>query len=301
MLKNNIKVENALSISLDFEQKLQEKDLDFKIHSIYNKVLNLYDNQNNIYTIALKSIDNAPHTLRINSDQSFQELDIDKSDQIYFNNKQLFISNKLMIKVKDCKIFDSQIKSRIRLNKEVLIQNLKECFVIINNKGKFGGAKYFYQKRFTENNEYDNPGIIEKEFAERIEKYILVEEKEIEKIIGFGMGLTPTGDDFLLGYFMTAALIEDKYSQKVFKDLKSKLEKIYFSTTDLSREMLLRALELKLRENIRNLIFSLNKSSKQSKFHLKEVLEIGSSSGTDITVGILTAYQEILSKHENGG
>ena len=48
MLTNNIKAENALSLSLDFEQKLQENNLEFKIHSIYNKVLNLSDSQNNI-------------------------------------------------------------------------------------------------------------------------------------------------------------------------------------------------------------------------------------------------------------
>ena len=301
MSKQNKKCVETLSLSFDFEEKLLTNNLNFKIHSVYKRVINLIAESGDLYSIVLKTIDNAPHTLRINSALSFKKRNITKQDKVQISDNKLFISNKLMIEIKDYKVFDSQIKNKIRLNKEVLIQNLKDCFDIINSKGKYGGAKYFYQKRFTENNDCNNPSVIEKEFAARVEKYILVEEKDIENIIGFGMGLTPTGDDFLLGYFMTMASIENKYSQKVFKDLKSKLENIDFSTTDLSREMLLRTLELKLRENIKKLIFSLNKSSKQSKFYLKKVLEIGSSSGTDITVGILTAYQEILSKQENGG
>lgn len=301
MIKNEVKKVNTLSLSLDFEKRLLAENLNFRVHSVYNRVLNLVDENDDIFAIVLKTIDNAPHTLRVDSKLSFKKQKINQEDEIQIVNKQIIISNKLVIDFKDYQLYQSQLRRKINLKTKILKANLKAAYAIIEAKGKYGGAKYFYQKKFTADNFSKKAATIEKEFAKRADNYILAEKKDPQKIIGLGMGLTPTGDDFLLGYFLTMALIDDKYSKEVFKNLKNELEKIEFSTTDLSKAMLKRALELKVRENIKKLIFSFNKNNEDFKFYLKKVLKIGSSSGTDISTGIMTAYQEILANKANGG
>ncbi|RCW62477.1 DUF2877 domain-containing protein [Halanaerobium sp. ST460_2HS_T2] len=301
MLKQNQKIVDALSLSLDFEEKLLTGNLNFKIHSIYNRVINLIDELDDLYSIVLRTIDNAPHTLRINSAMSFKKRNIIRQDKIQISDNKLFISNKLVIELAKYNLFKSRLQDKMKLESDILKRNLKECFSIIRDQGSSGGAKYFYQKRFTIHTLGEKPGTIEREFADRIEKYIIVESKKPEKIIGFGMGLTPSGDDFLSGYFLTMAFLNNNYSEKVFKNLKLNLARIEVSTTVISRAMLNRVLELKTRENIKNLILSLNAEGPRFRSYLKEVLKIGSSSGTDISIGIMTAYQEILLNMEDGG
>lgn len=303
MLKSNSKELNALSLSLDFAKRLEDSDPDFKIHSLYQRVINLIDQKGEIFSILLKSLDNGPHSMRIDTDLGFKERQIKKTDQVIINSQKIMIADKLIINLKDYQLFDSQLTGKIKLQEENLKKNLKLAAQMMAKKGKKGGAKYFYQKNFSRaqdnfENEFSaqKASTIEKEFAKRAEKYILNTDKNPEKLVGFGMGLTPTGDDFLTGYFLTTAVLDDEYAAAIFKNLKSILKKLEISTTDISREMILRALELKMRENIKNLIISFNQDKQKMSLYLEEVLKIGSSSGTDILAGIMTAYQEILAK-----
>jgi len=58
--------------------------------------------------------------------------------------------------------------------------------------------------------------------------------------------------------------------------------------------MLLNILDLKTREKISDFIYSVNQDIKKFEESLKDILTIGSTSGSDIAVGVLTAYREIL-------
>lgn len=307
MTKNKLKKTSVTAISKDFYEKLTTANSSFNIHSVYNRVLNLKDQKNNLYSITLKNFDNLPASLKIDSLLSFKKQGITKNDQIIFNSNSIKIANKLLITFEKNKLisWSSKLKTISDLNKKNLNYNLNKSADILLEKSSFRGAAYFYLNYYFQNLEQQNGNnkenkdsyIIEEYLSEEIQNKIVqpaIEDKKPLSIIGLGMGLTPSGDDFLTGYLGVMGTIKSTYSQKNFKHFKDMILKKNISTTDISRTMILNILNLKSRAKISEFIYSVNKDFEIFNQAFKKVLTIGSTSGSDLAAGVLTAYQEIL-------
>lgn len=301
MRRNEIQTTSLLSISEEFAEKLYSDNLVLKIHSIYNQVLNLVDQQNQIYSIVLKGFDDFPAALKINSVLSFKDLGISSDDEIIVNAKTIKIVNKLLINLKGIdqknRIWSSKLNSLSNINEDKIKYNLIKSADILSEKSNFRGAAYFYLSFYNNLKNTTKNNLVEKYLSEEIKENIIeadIENKNPLSIIGLGLGLTPSGDDFLTGYLGVMGIMKDEYPQNVFKDFKNKILKSDFSTTDISKAMLLNILNLKTRGKIRDFIYSVNQDFEIFNKAFKNVLTIGSTSGCDIAAGVLTAYQEIL-------
>lgn len=303
MRRREVQTTSILSISKEFANKLASDNLIFKIHSVYNKVLNLVDEKKQIYSIVLKNFDNLPAALKIDTIVSFKSLEIILDDEIIVNSKKIEIGDKLLINLKHEKfiIWDSNLKSLSNINDAEVKYNLTKSAEILTKEPSFRGAVYFYLSAYNylskEKTSEIKINLVEKYLKSEILKNIIeadIENKDPLSIIGLGMGLTPSGDDFLTGYLGVMGIIKYRYSQKIFSTFKNKIIKSDFSTTDISKAMLLNILDLKARGKISDFIYSVNQDFKIFETAFKNVLTIGSTSGSDIAAGVLTAYQEIL-------
>ncbi len=106
-------------------------------------------------------------------------------------------------------------------------------------------------------------------------------------LIGLGPGLTPSGDDFLTGLFTIFNMKNSPfYPYRSF--CTEVLKKAKTLTNDISYIALKKAANGKVRESIISLLKSLLvENDEDLTLSLNKVLNIGSSSGTDIALGIV--------------
>ena len=105
-------------------------------------------------------------------------------------------------------------------------------------------------------------------------------------LIGLGPGLTPSGDDFLVGVF--AALHVDGPGARFAPLCAEIVVEGAAATNAISLAALRHAAHGRVRESIRQLLWELTQGTPaQAAAALQPVLAIGSTSGTDIAAGIL--------------
>lgn len=106
------------------------------------------------------------------------------------------------------------------------------------------------------------------------------------RMVGLGVGLTPAGDDFLLGLAAVLALPGGdvrRYRQVVRRIVEDNADR----TNDISRVALMQAISGRVRESIIELMAALvGEGGTALPARARRVFAIGHSSGTDIAVGM---------------
>ncbi|MBN2407559.1 MAG: DUF2877 domain-containing protein [Elusimicrobia bacterium] len=119
----------------------------------------------------------------------------------------------------------------------------------------------------------------------------LITKASLRDIIGMGRGLTPSGDDFLVGSLNTTAA----FSKKLFKKLSSEISPGIEKTTSLSRHFLELALKKRAGEDIISLLKAIAAGNEKNIDKYSEnILNIGATSGYYTLRGIAWALKKIL-------
>jgi hypothetical protein len=104
-------------------------------------------------------------------------------------------------------------------------------------------------------------------------------------LVGLGNGLTPAGDDFLVGFL--AASLFFNVAGVARRSLSETLpECTRNQTTDVSRRMLSAAVTGEFAQPVHHLLHSIARPGNGLGRRTRELLEIGASSGADTLAGI---------------
>jgi len=121
---------------------------------------------------------------------------------------------------------------------------------------------------------------------------------EVTALIGFGRGLTPDGDDYLLGY-LTALWPWRQHPAIATHDatLRSIIGSQLSRTNDISRHYLARALEGHVSQPICDLmlLLSTEAAATQIQAAAQQVMQFGASSGVDCLAGLLHGLRTLRS------
>lgn len=255
-----------------------------KIHSVYENTVNLIVN-NQILALQTHNTVISPISL-ITDANSFN---INLNSKIYINNSCIFIDN-FCFDYSKTEIIDSKMhKNTFNISCDMLIQaiykadfsgfnaifssntDIKDNFLILN------AAKTKIDTCTNEliNKNYENAANV------------------LSNLIGLGIGLTPSGDDFLCG--VLAGCIFDNLEKHSFvKLLKKQIQNNLQNTNDISRAFLSCALNDNFSTPVLNLPYF--KSPDEVYHNFKK---IGHSSGIDTLCGIyysLNTISKILKK-----
>ncbi|WP_045784770.1 DUF2877 domain-containing protein [Chania multitudinisentens] len=114
-------------------------------------------------------------------------------------------------------------------------------------------------------------------------------DQAILSLIGLGIGLTPSGDDYLVG-LCVILLLSGHPAQQYRKTFLAVLEKVREKTTLLSAITLEAAINQRYRQVIGNLIAKIVHNDHDLIIHtINEIKKIGSSSGCDMLYGMADA------------
>ncbi|WP_339171410.1 MULTISPECIES: DUF2877 domain-containing protein [unclassified Paenibacillus] len=219
---------------------------------------------------------------------SFSDLGLVVGDEVFAENDQLYIGTKLSISIKELTVWQSSL-SIFPIEVKTLRDNLAAARAFINSYGKAGGMKQFagsssFERETMRLLEERSSGLLNalaNDSMEEATHYAI-------RLMGLGSGLTPSGDDFLVGLFAAIHLPQSPISkyQPWCREVVNDAAEL---TNEISYMALKKAAWGQVRESMGQMLHSLMYESKENMLlGLSAVLDIGSSSGTDIALGIIS-------------
>lgn len=264
--------------------RLKATSVSGRIHSIFNHTMNIIDDTGTLYTIVDDTLNNGPNCIKVYGIE-WSAFYFKKIEKVTFENNQLSIGNQLIIDYQNPVFYQESPLIYPLMNDYIYytIQTIKSSSWYSNYEQKN------QEKIFTKNVDdliFEHSKLL----VESIKKNEKCEEQKeiLEKFIGLGIGLTPSGDDFLTGLAYVSAL-ENYPNEKIKKILQSLEQKIKEKTNLISYQQFKFALVQEVRTEIRESLSSiLSVQSKEfSQDKITNILKIGSTSGFDILRGML--------------
>lgn len=266
-----------------------------KVHSKYNRVINIIFN-NEIYAISAKSVPCGANTAVTDID-NFSIFTEKIGTTVICKDGKITIGSSLLIDCTGAKLFDCKCPNLSPYSKDSLKNGLLQIEREVCDKTLFIGCMSFVREQFLKN-EYEEKDSVQRFINNRlkmlINSYPNCEEmvKNSTKLIGLGLGLTPSGDDFLCGFFLGLYATKDTCYAQYANSMLNILPNV--STTDVSYQMLNSAFFGKTTGAHIKLIESIFNSGKGIEYALNTMVNIGHSSGMDFTAGFISACHCIL-------
>lgn len=254
------------------------EDGKYLIHSSFKNSINFHKGER-ILTIGNQFIGSGPTNIIFNNIEDFKNI------SSIIKNKNSILIGDLKFKINNTKIYDSKLKiEKFNLEKFYYNLNLFENYVKVLSGRK--GLSPLLDNNFIKNERVIDKFIIKiKSGIEKIFNGDLI--VGIKEIKGVGIGLTPSGDDFIYGFLTGISIIEILQNKNL-----SSLKKLVYDNAKsenlISNNFLYFASEGLFFEKTKNLIISLFYGDESEILErVTKVLQIGETSGVDFSVGLI--------------
>lgn len=289
----------AVSGESGFIDRIVEGKFTGVVHSVFERTINLEDTENGeLYTIGSSSLDNAPNTI-IADIKGYRQFGIQPGTGVWAERNILHIGGLFSLLVENSVHWNSKLP--IYPNETAtLTENVARLKNLIDAYGKAGGMK----------EDPSNSALFAKETSRLLKERSTNLQKALADgenalaldnargLIGLGAGLTPSGDDFLTG-LLAALSIKGCPSQKFSGFGRQVVEIAKPLTNVISWTALQKGSTGQVRESTIALIQAVLYGTEEDLLTaLNEVLKIGSTSGTDMAIGIAAGFEINLSLRE---
>nr|ELR5114477.1 DUF2877 domain-containing protein [Providencia stuartii] len=282
----------GISADVAFLQLLDQPAFSGTVEQIFHKALNISVGDT-LLTLLSTELDNAPNSCRIlNND--FTRLNLQEGDQVYFSGKIIYLADHYFLSFSFCQKW---LPKEIFFNPNKI--NQKQYLSFLNNKvniidellKKEGNSLFNYcgdNLFYLATSEKLN--LLRNELINALlkQQYQILPDI-IKQFIGLGIGLTPSADDYLVG-LMAFLLLKHHPLQHLKCQFQQGINNARTTTTKVSAITLEKAINHQYRENILQLLQMLVAASKKDIYpQFRQILDIGSSSGSDMLFGIRDA------------
>jgi hypothetical protein len=279
----------ALSVDAALLRSPRERRLCGFVHSVFDRVVNVAGNRGELFTLASRDLDNAPGTL-IADTASFGATGIARGDRVEAARERIDIGGRIGIRLDGARAWDCTLPG-YPADDSLLRRNL--CTVRARMASRGIGR-------------VSPPGEVPSgfglEMAAALERLagtlgaalragdIRTAVLQGKSMLGLGPGLTPSGDDFLVG--LSAVLHVPGNPRRELADVCALiLAGMERRTNAISFAALKAAARGRVGEAIQNLLGDLMAGTPNDlAASAARVLRIGSTSGADIVAGILCGF-----------
>jgi len=283
-----------------------------EIHSVYKNVVNIIDTNNNIFiTIANRKVPNGPNVIRLSQQIDFTNNLFKLKPSIYIRK----VGNEIQLNEKLCLRFSNAFlwkkkSDLINMKQKIDFEPIASLLdSIIFTKGNDGGMKKVWHE-FLKNQKTNQLNLHEKALLSNLKKLDLAithkEEvnifKNFQQFIGLGPGLTPAGDDFFVGCLSILQVFQNQLVKLFSFNSDSLLNCFQSKTTTVSFFMIKFALLGRYNELLDKFLSKLATSNlNEIRIQAEKLIEIGSSSGTDMLVGVRFALYKAIEEDIKSG
>jgi hypothetical protein len=282
-------------------RRLEAGRLHGRVHSLFDRVANIEDSAGDLFTLAGRGLDNAPATIVVDL-ESFEAVGLAVDDRVIASGRTLKLGRAIEIRLAACAAWDARLPAYPR-NCAQLPARLCEARTVLECHGRGGGmvARREVQGEFAR--------AIETALAQRSSRLLEALARadfasacaHAASMIGLGPGLTPSGDDFLLGLFAVLN-IPDSPCNGWLGGGAEVVARAGQATNAISLAALTHAARGHVRESVLDLIECLLLGPTDDvAASMRRVLAIGSTSGADIACGLLAGLELNLKHMTNRG
>lgn len=306
---------SALTIGSDAKLHIQNQIMCGRIHSIFHDAINIILEDGFLLSILESKKGYIPFGLLVEREAgSFRLFGLEVGKRVTFTNGYIYADNIVLVNnLADAKVwFQPEFPvdgGRVDLSLDEVINILFDnLFSIGIRKGGLGVLLQGFHSFYAEDEfpiSSDDPFLLSlgasiKNLIEPLKQEHISSSREgLLKLIGTGFGLTPSGDDFMLGLYSALYFLhpDARLSKHFIETLAMEMSgKIAGKTSKVSEVYLEYAIRGKVHSFLFDFLLSIHSGmGNLIDLHAKRVISIGSSSGTDILCGCLFALI-ILSK-----
>ena len=254
------------------------KQLTLKVHSVFKNVINI-ESGNDILSVVNMNVGLSSTYLSVCEYTDFSRYSIQLGANCYFNEDSIQISDKILIDINKAKLWKSKIQKDLSVEeKNIKRENLFKLYSVIQ---RYHSKESAFGEILRDNGEYISllNGL----------KDLLKSEKSISCLIGNGIGLTPAGDDVILGFLACLNHIKEYFPirEKFHGLILLYLDK----TTRMSIEMLKNGLDYDYHEFVGDVLYDMFFNLPENvEISTRKLLKIGATSGSDIATGLYLGF-----------
>lgn len=252
--------------------------------NIFNTVINIeLINPSLLITLSKKDVTSAPYMMKAFSDAEFDKLKekLDIGDTFRFKTDGEMTINDDKVIYNASKMFSSLIEP-VHFEKNDLQSKKTEVDSYLETKGNYGGLLNAYLNQIQKENHLSVSLSIYDNYFQQLLKQLAnnFSGENLKQFIGLGVGLTPSGDDFIVG--LLSVLSRYDASGQWLNEIRSEFKDstIDKKTTRVSSHMIHYALDGYFNSALIELV-----CGKKAE-NLEIVSSIGSTSGTDMLTGV---------------
>lgn len=271
------------------------------VHSVFNNVVNV-KRENMLISIQNNTVPKGSLSMIVDEEVNFKKYTNRLGGKVQIKGSIITIGTMEFL-INEPEIWDPELKSFSKMyfsNKEALIKTIKNTILI---NGKDSGIKDAVLKNLKQNisqSHIEEDILFHRILSEALNslrnKELNRAAVEISNLIGIGIGLTPSGDDFLVGLISVLYTMkqENSYIKSFYNLLKEEISKKVNKTTDVSRTYLLEAVDGRFSESFHNIYAALDSVNLEELYKSAlSMMAVGHSSGTDGLCGILWGFYQL--------
>ena len=268
-----------------------------KVHSVYKRTVNLWMG-NEVCALYPKELSSTPMSavLPMNENTFLKMINLAGcSGEITIQGGRLLI-DRTTSKVGSIKTWDPVIKKQLNRKEGYRLSEAVKNFINEEDdiRDSFGrGIVSALSSQNKKGKNYAKVSLVKNALLSRADSILNSSGKTMKdlgktaaEMIGLGIGLTPSGDDFLTGMLL-AFWTSKELSQDVFSQFTGEIEKKIDNTNQISRQFLLCACRGEFGSLFHRLIFHAG-TDENIREDLEQIQKIGHSSGMDTLNGMLT-------------
>jgi len=271
-----------------------------QVVSVYQRVINIQLTEADRYvTLAKSQVVQTPDMIKIYEDDVFNDCvkHINPSSHVYLIGYNTLMIEDVVIDFHHAELWSGRF-IRYPDHNEVTEQMIKSLKTFLIRKGRTQGILGSYLAVI--NQPLPDPLSLHQDaLKDRLMMFKQWPTLDVMKqFVGLGIGLTPSGDDFLLGLFSVFYYYHSSEWQLIIEYKDDLLQYMKERTTPVSYHMLKQMIYSQTNDALKTAIES---GSDMKLTDLEVFLHIGSTSGTDMLVGVLVGLEHMHRKTIQGG
>lgn len=271
------------------------------VHSVYKNTINLSYN-GKIVSIQPDELPKTPMIISVyDKEKRFKNLNIQVGQKALFQDGKLNVG-KNVFNLSKAQLWNPDISKIIICEEELVTEKIRLLYNLLYLQGSNDGLRdiglwLYHMKSKSHDQKLSNElvniafprilGIVESTLKGDISSAVA---NGID-LIGIGPGLTPSGDDFLIGFISVLFTIEPNRNiiRSLREEFLAKISNSVDKTTFLSKEFLLHSIKGEFCEVFHNIYISLKNNNKDEIINSTvNLLRLGHTSGIDTLSGIIT-------------
>ena len=282
---------HARSVDARFLRRLKTGAVCGNVHSVFERAINIQDTVGGLFTLVCRDLDNGPNAIVVDV-AGFGGTGVTVRDPVTASPESLRIGSRFAVRLEGATGWDGRLPAYPRSEKN-LRANLCFAEAFLSRLGEAGGV--VGNRRDESRFSFEVTALLERR-ATLLRDSMSVGDLNgaclhAKSMVGLGPGLTPSGDDFLVGLFAVLNISESPCfewlggGREVVADARH-------STNAISYAVLTQAACGRVRESIARLVNCMMHATPDRVLDpLHRVLAIGSTSGADLLAGILSGFQ----------